>query len=198
MIIPFNGAAFCSRLAVFTVSPIAVISPVVPTTPSSAAPVLMPIRMAIVCSSGSAFNPGISLLLFSRISSACISSAARIACSASSSCAASAPHTAIMASPMCLSIRPRRWVIIRSSRSHNAFIRSVISSASICSASAVNPERSANKTVTIFRCWASCSASPCPAFNAASFCSIESSASSTTASPSTGRCASKAAIASSS
>ncbi len=39
---------------------------------------------------------------------ACISRAARTACSGSSSCATSAPHTAINASPMCLSIRPPR------------------------------------------------------------------------------------------
>ncbi len=96
IITPFAGARCSSRDATFTVSPIAVNSRVVATSPSTTAPVQMPTRIT-------------SDRLVDALKSAtarCNASPARTACSGSFSLDNSAPHTAITASPMCLSIRP--------------------------------------------------------------------------------------------
>lgn len=179
---PSTGAACSNRLAVLTVSPITVCSPSVPTTPSSAGPVWMPMRMCRP-PAGAPEREG---------SWARISSAACRAWAGSSSRAPSAPQSAMTASPMCLSMRPPWRRIAESTRAQSRFISSPTSSGSICSLSEVNPQTSPKSTVTWRRSRGTCEA------RAASRACRAPSAASVAAAPSRGRCASSTARACSS
>ena len=145
---PPTGAWLSRRLAVLTVSPIAVNSPVVPILPRRAGPLLTPI---LNLRWFSVFNS----LSRAQISS-CMARAALRAHSGSFSLDVSAPHIAITLSPMCLSIVPPFSTITLSSRSQRRFMISVTSSASMVSDIEVKPEMSAKSIVTCLRC--SCSA----------------------------------------
>ena len=138
---PWTGARCSSLLATLTVSPITVVSAVVPIVPRCPGPVLIPTRIATSMPDSAA----------NAASRSCSARPARTARSGSSSRVASAPHTAISASPMCLSIRPPWLVTTTSSRVQMSFIIADTNSASMCSDIAVNPLTSANNTVTCRR-----------------------------------------------
>ena len=136
---PAGGAAACSLAATFTASPITVSSrrPSGPTGAKMTSPVLIPALTQSPPKSAA-----------SSSARRWISRAARTARSASSSWAIGAPNTAISASPMTLSTMPPN----RSTTSPISFMQPStierISSGSVRSESEVNPDRSANRTVT--------------------------------------------------
>ena len=98
---------------------------------------------------------------------ACIPSAARTARAGSSSWACGAPNTAITLSPMNLSTRPPKRSTSAASRVRQRSTSAFTVSWSRRSEIDVNPERSANRTVTVRRSSASGGAAPARALCAA-------------------------------
>ena len=124
-------AEVCSRLAVLTTSPIAVIAPPARSAPTSTSPVLTPIRiricgtvlMAIGSASGSSSASASTVAGAIAAMVCCMRNAARTARSASSSWAIGAPNRATMASPTILSTRPPNSAMSSTSRSNQPSTR---------------------------------------------------------------------------
>jgi hypothetical protein len=135
---PFTGAADCKRAVVLTTSPAAIPSPASgrASRSTSASPVFTAIRTSSFPSSA----------IQSRIANA-----ARTARSGSSSRVTGAPNSAITASPMNFSTVPPQRSSSSRRRSWYGLRMSATSSGSSCSEVAVNPTRSAKRTVMTFR-----------------------------------------------
>ena len=146
-----GSAASWSRLAVFTTSPMAVYSRPARTVPTSTSPVLMPTRMRTGTPPSAAMPAMV----------CCMRSPARTARSASSSWATGAPNSATMASPTTLSTRPPKSSMSSARRSKHRSTRAFTCSGSSSSERAVNPTRSAKRTVAMRR-WSPTITSSCP------------------------------------
>ena len=144
-----GSAADCSRAATLTASPVSIRSrgPLARSTSTRTSPASTPIRIA------SWGLPSSANSRFSSERTACISIPAFTARSASSSCARGTPNTARIASPMNFSSRPSCRVTSSARRSNARPTTACTTSGSSCSASAVEPTRSANSAVANLRSW---------------------------------------------
>src|SRR5437868_2426957 len=136
--IPLTGAAVCRRAAVLITSPA--------TKPSPASA-----RASTVTSASPVFTASRTSTASSSSAQSRIASAARTARSASSSWTTGAPTTATTASPMNFSAVPPRRSSSERTRAWYDDSSARTSSGSDRSARAVDPTRSQNTTVTIFR-----------------------------------------------
>ena len=134
-----GAASASSRLAVFTASPMAVISP--PSAPTITSPVFTPTRIWTSTPMRSA----------SVASVRCIWSPQRTARSASSSCATGAPKMATISSPTILSTRPPYAVTSDASAAKHESTSRFTCSGSAASAIPVKPTRSPNTRVATRR-----------------------------------------------